>query len=121
MKVIIAGSRSIRDVEEVRKAIDASGMKAQITQIVSGNALGVDRLGERWAAGSGIFVKMFQVSADEWRQRGKRAGIERNARMAEYADALIAVWDGLSSGTKNMVWQMRRRGKPVFVRRVPCR
>ena len=42
----------------------------------------------------------------------------RNREMAEYADALLAVWDGESKGTANMILEMHRMGKPVFVWRV---
>lgn len=35
--------------------------------------------------------------------------------MAQYADALIAVWDGESKGTLHMINSMNNIGKPVFV------
>jgi hypothetical protein len=34
--------------------------------------------------------------------------------MAEYADALLLIWDGSSRGSANMRQQMERRGKPVY-------
>ena len=39
----------------------------------------------------------------------------RNARMAEYADALIAIWDGSSAGTKNMLQEANKRRLNVRV------
>jgi hypothetical protein len=38
--------------------------------------------------------------------------------MALYADALIAVWDGESRGTKHMLDIAHREGLQVFSRRV---
>ena len=35
--------------------------------------------------------------------------------MAQYADALIAVWDGESKGTANMITQARQKGLDVFI------
>jgi hypothetical protein len=35
--------------------------------------------------------------------------------MADYADALIAIWDGKSRGTKHMVETARYRGMKVFI------
>jgi hypothetical protein len=35
--------------------------------------------------------------------------------MADYADALVAVWDGSSPGTKNMINIMQRLDKPVHI------
>lgn len=38
--------------------------------------------------------------------------------MADYADALIAIWDGESRGTANMIEEAEKRGLKVFVYRV---
>jgi hypothetical protein len=38
--------------------------------------------------------------------------------MAEYADALIAIWDGESRGTKNMIEEATKRGLRVYVKRI---
>lgn len=110
MKVIVAGSRDITDIEKVANAIELSGF--QVTEVVSGTARGVDLLGENWARYKDIPVKRFPA---DWDKHGKAAGMIRNAQMAEYADALVAVWDGLSRGTKNMIETMRKTGKPYFV------
>jgi len=110
MKVIIAGSRTISDFFVVKTAIEKSGF--EITEVVSGNAAGVDRLGERWAVQNNILITKFPA---DWNKHGKAAGFIRNREMAEYADALIAVWNGESAGTKDMIDQMKQRGKPIFV------
>lgn len=36
--------------------------------------------------------------------------------MAEYADALIAFWDGKSKGTKNMIEEAEKRNLKVIVK-----
>jgi len=115
MKVIIAGSRSITDRKPVWKAIDASGFS--ITEVVSGNADGVDKLGELWAASENIPVKRF---LPDWKRLGKKAGIVRNQEMGKYADALIAVWNGKSLGTAYMIGYMRKIRKPTFVWKRVC-
>lgn len=110
MKTIIAGSRHITDPTPVRKAIEAS--KFEITEVVSGMAAGVDTIGVRLATQSDIPVAKFPP---DWRKFGKRAGPIRNQQMADYADALIAVWDGRSRGTRDMIGKARRGGLRVFV------
>lgn len=45
------------------------------------------------------------------------AGIMRNAVMADNADALIAYWDGISRGTKNMIDEARKKGLAVRIKR----
>lgn len=111
MKVIIAGSRSIADYALVEEAILESPF--WITEVVSGAARGVDLIGEEWADNTLTPVKRFPA---DWNRLGKSAGMVRNREMAEYADALIAVWDGTSYGTRHMIAYMRKaENKPVFV------
>lgn len=111
MKVIIAGSRSITEPHLMLEAIYKSEFR--ITEVVSGMAVGVDRLGVWWANHKKIPVKKFYP---DWKYLGKSAGIIRNQEMALYADALIAVWDGKSRGTRHMIKYMRdKMMKPTFV------
>lgn len=111
MKVIIAGCRdwtaSYRRIDE---CVEKSGFN--VTEEVCGGADGIDTSGAKWAKQSGILVKIF--SAD-WTKYGRAAGPIRNAQMAEYADALIAFWDGKSRGTLNMIKEMRKLKKPYRV------
>jgi hypothetical protein len=109
MTVVVAGSRGITDSDLVARAIQASGLA--ITEIVSGGAKGVDRLGEEYADLHGLGVRQF---IPNWRT-GRGAGMKNNSDMANYADALVAIWDGQSRGTKNMIDRMRTMNKPVHV------
>ena len=113
MKTIIAGSRILRDPKLVEAAVKASGF--HITEVVSGEAAGIDQLGEKWAAVNGLPVKRF---VPKWKTHGKAAGPIRNRAMAEYAQALIAIWNGKSKGTENMIQQARDHGLEVYVHRV---
>lgn len=117
MRVVIAGSRKIHrytDEELVWLVADAvikSGWRESITQVVSGGARGIDIAGEIWASSVFVPVKLFMA---DWGLHGKAAGPIRNAKMAEYADALIAIWDGSSRGTLDMISQMKELGKPIY-------
>lgn len=111
MKVIIAGSRGITDYDCLMEAIQLCPF-IDITEIVSGNAKGVDSLGEEWALNHARPCTKFPAS---WVELGKSAGFVRNVQMADYADALIAIWDGQSKGTFHMIGEMVRHNKPVFV------
>jgi len=110
MKTIIAGSRGITNLFVVEKAVELSGF--DITEVVSGTARGVDQLGEEWAAMRLVPIKRFPAN---WNLYGKSAGHRRNKQMAEYAEALIAVWDGVSPGTKNMIDTAKELGLKVHV------
>lgn len=105
MRTIIAGSRSISDYSLVEEAVGESGFG--VTVVISGTAAGVDRLGERFARERNIpLVRMPPNGHPLW----------RNTRMAECADALIAVWDGTSRGTADMIAKANRRGLAVYVK-----
>ena len=82
--------------------------------IVSGGCAGADLLGERYAKENGYSIDRYPA---EWQKYGRKAGIMRNAVMADNADALIAYWDGISRGTKNMIDEARKKGLAVRVKR----
>ena len=116
MKVIIAGSRTVTDYFEIVTALTLAGYTvSNLTEIISGTARGVDQLGELLAYKNNISIKKFPA---DWDKYGKSAGYRRNADMAKYADALIAIWDGQSKGTKHMIKLMNKEDKPVFIHEV---
>ena len=113
MKTIIAGGREIKDRFHIVKAcLEAREEGIIPTEVVSGGATGADFQGEQWAKCASIPVKVFLA---DWLGYGYAAGPIRNRQMAAYADALIAVWDGKSRGTKNMIEEATKRGLKVYV------
>lgn len=114
VRVIIAGSRSITSYATVCEAIKASGF--DIAEVVSGGAIGVDSIGEAWARGKQIHVQPF---LPDYKQYGRfMAPKLRNQKMAEYANALIAVWDGLSPGTRDMIRRAEKMGLKIYIHSV---
>lgn len=111
MRVIIAGSRTVTQ-DQVNEAFASCPWASSVTCVVSGGARGADKCGETLAANLGIQVDIYQP---EWSRYGKQAGPVRNREMAKNAEGLIAVWDGLSRGTKNMIDLAKRAGLRVFV------
>jgi hypothetical protein len=110
MKVIIAGARWETSMKKVDDAVKASGF--EISEVVCGEARGVDRLGSQWASLNGIIVTSFPAN---WSGLGKYAGPARNEAMAKYADALIAIPHKRSIGTFDMIAKARKHGLPVYV------
>lgn len=112
MKTIIAGSRDNIEYRDVLSAMEECPWSSEITEVVSGKARGVDTFGEQWATENGVVVKEFPA---DWKKFGRSAGIKRNEQIGDYADALIAVWDGESRGTKHMIDYSKNKGLRVFV------
>jgi len=110
MRVIIAGSRNVTSPYLISAAIQLSGL--DVDTVISGGARGVDRMGEVWAK---FNEKNLEVYPAEWDKYGKSAGYRRNVDMANAADALIAIWDGVSKGTKHMIDIAKSRKLIVYV------
>jgi len=110
MKTIIAGSRGIADFNLLEEVI--SQVDWEISAVLSGTARGVDRLGERYARENNIPLEKHPAN---WDLYGRSAGYRRNEKMAIAGDALIALWDGESPGTKHMIDLANKHKLKVFV------
>lgn len=129
MKLIITGSRNLKDHSLIPKAIKYAGIdRNTITEVVSGKALGIDTLGENWAKFYGIPVKEFPAEWENLKAKGVRiktrpdgtkynilAGFQRNQKMADYADALLAIEEFPSAGTEDMIERAKAKGLKVWV------
>ena len=110
-KVIIAGSRSYdKGICYIHEILEE--LCIPVNEVVCGMAIGADLAGKAWAEDRGIPIKEFPAN---WSKYGKRAGILRNIEMGDYADELVALWDGKSRGTKHMIDYMTKLGKPTHV------
>lgn len=125
IRVIIAGSRTIKNYDVLVEAVKSSGFK--ITTVISGAAYGVDKLGERYAKENGINLEVYPANWDNlsskgavirYNRQGKPynaiAGHTRNELMATKADALILLHDGLSSGSLDMLKRANTHGLKVY-------
>lgn len=112
--MIIAGGRDFDNYSALETIVDTllKNINDEI-QIVCGMAKGADRLGERYAKEHGYGIRYFPA---DWDMDGKSAGFRRNIRMAENADALVAFWDGKSSGTAHMIRIAREKGLLVRIK-----
>lgn len=109
-KVAIIGSRSLTDIN-LDSIVNESGFN--ISEVFSGGAKGVDTLAEYWATKKGISLHVLKA---DWNKYGRSAGMIRNKEVARLVDAVIAIWDGSSKGTKQMIEYSRGIGLPVFVK-----
>lgn len=114
MKVIIAGSREIEAIN-VDEAVAASGFRESIAEVVSGGSGVVNMAGEAWAGLSRIPVKVFHAN---WERFGKAADTNRNKQMVEYADALVLIWNGRSTGIRSLRDTALGHGLKVYVHTV---
>lgn len=115
-KVIVAGGREFTDYNKAKRHILElidEGFISWDDELVCGMARGADRVGmDVWI--NVLRNKIHEFPAD-WDKHRRAAGIIRNAEMGQFADKLIAFWNGESKGTKHMIDYMEKLGKPVKV------
>lgn len=125
MRLIIAGSRSITDRSTVETAFEESPFEwSDVDVLVNGGADGVDAVAVEIIEDINehnedeITVEEFLVEDFmEEAPNPKVAPLLRNTEMAENADALLAVWDGESAGTEDMITKSERERLDVDVYR----
>ena len=105
MKLAIIGSRTLNlDI--------APYMPQGVTEIVSGGAKGIDRQAAIYAKEHHIPMTEF---LPDYARYGRGAPLKRNSQIADYADAALVFWDGISKGTQHTLSLLEKQGKPVTI------
>lgn len=108
MKIAIIGSRSITmtNIDEYVSNND---------EIVSGGAAGMDSCAAKYARRTGLKLTEFLPQYDKY---GRAAPIVRNKEIVDYADKVVAFWDGRSKGTLFVIEYAQKTGTPCIIVRV---
>lgn len=106
MKLAIIGSRGLW-VENLGNYLPPG-----VTEIVSGGAKGIDSCARQYAQEHGLKLTEF---LPDYRRYGRGALLKRNLEIIDYADQVLAFWDGNSSGTKHVIDQCKKQKKKVAV------
>ena len=112
MRIVVCGSRIISNRILILDAIRSYRFYENISEIVTGGAIGVDEIADK-IAGELKFDRT--IMYPNWEKYGKKAGFLRNKKMIEYANGLIAIWDGKSKGTKHSINLAEKRYTNYFV------
>lgn len=105
MKIAVVGSRSIT-VSDIGIYISDGD------EIVSGGASGVDSCAAEYAKENGIKLTVF---LPQYERYGRAAPIVRNKEIVDYADKIIAFWDGSSKGTLSVIKYSKKIEKPCKI------
>ena len=100
MKLAIIGSRTFEDYSLLNQEVNKLVQKYDIDMILSGGAKGADTLAERYAQENSIPTMIYTPMYEKY---GKSAPIQRNKKIIEESDVVIAFWDGVSKGTKSAI------------------
>lgn len=115
--LVIVGSRTITDYQILLSVLSKVTDSPTIGQfeVVTGDANGVDALARRWAEKNDCDITVFEA---QWDTLGRGAGPARNEEMAGYAapdGTVVALWDGESSGTRDMIDRALENGLETHV------
>lgn len=122
MNLGVVGSRSITDSSTVEQAIQSSpwyqsrGMippEEWGMTIVSGGADGVDTRAEEFAENLGLPTQIIEPDYSDW--SNEHPAKARNTEIVKESDAIVAVWDGRSNGTRDTIDKALDRGVPIYV------
>ena len=106
MKIAIVGSRNLTNIPLDRYVGE------EVTEIVSGGAVGVDACAAEFAKNEGLKLTEF---LPQYERYGRAAPIIRNKQIADYADKIIVFWDGKSKGALSVIKYSQKIGKPLEV------
>jgi predicted Rossmann fold nucleotide-binding protein DprA/Smf involved in DNA uptake len=109
MKLAVIGSRGLKDL-----VIDPY-ITEDVTEIVSGGAVGADACAAEYARRNGIALTEFRP---EYERYGHAAPIKRNETIVDYADRVLAFWDGKSRGTLSVIRYAEKKGKVCEIVRI---
>ena len=106
MKIAIIGSRNLT-VEHLEHYIPDCA-----TELVSGGAKGIDACVREYAHANGMKLTEFLPEYENYR---KSAPLKRNLQIIQYADEVLAFWDGQSRGTKFVIENCKKLEKKITV------
>ena len=109
MKLLIAGSRSIKNFDL------SPYISQEVDTVITGGANGIDRLAEEYADLHRLSKVILRPRYDRY---GKAAPLKRNQEMVLLADAVLIVWDGHSKGTAHTLRFAEKHGKPLTLLRL---
>jgi hypothetical protein len=113
--IAVVGSRAIKSREKVEQALENSPWYNDSFdgELVSGGADGVDTSIEYIAQDENVTLRVIEPDWGDW-TLGHPAKV-RNTEIVKAADAVVAVWNGRSNGTRDTVDKALDRGKPIYI------
>ncbi len=107
MKIAVIGSRDLCPEES-----QLAQYLLEAEEIVSGGARGVDTCAESYARKNKIKLT---VILPEYERYGRAAPIYRNRKIVDYADKVVAFWNGSSRGTLSVIRYAEKINKELDV------
>lgn len=121
MRVLVCGTRDAENYLGANGRLVASlsslCVDEHVTALIEGGCNGPDEWARQFANLHKIPCFTYRA---QWAKHGKSAGPIRNQRMIDIGkpDLVVAVWDGKSRGTRDMIERAVKAHVPVRI--IPC-
>ena len=116
MRLAIIGSREFDNYRQLESTMSRWFYDVEnnylITEVISGNANGADKLGAQWAKENKIKLTEF---LPDWKTYGKSAGFIRNVDIIKNCDMVLAFWNSVSKGTASSLKLAKEQKKPTLI------
>ncbi len=109
LRVAIVGSRTVSEsfYETLCEKVPIGA-----SQIISGGAQGADALAAKYAQEHQL--PLLEIHPN-YKKYGKSAPLKRNQEILEQAEYVLALWDGTSRGTAQVIAECVMQLKPICV------
>ena len=123
MKIAVIGGRDFNDYPTLSFIVS----EHKPSMLISGGAKGADALAEKFSRDFGTPIKVYRANwndftppckilKNKWGQMyNALSGMNRNTKIIEDCDMVIAFWNGVSTGTKDSIEKAKALNKKVVV------
>ena len=115
MKILITGSRKIKDRDRIIKAINtAQNRYGMVIKLLHGGAKGADKYAKEYANSNKI--SQLEIKPDYKNNHPKTAPLIRNIELVKLAEVTVAIYAGnkRTGGTKQAADETIKAGKPLL-------
>ena len=112
MRLAVVGSRTFDDYPLLCRILH----RLKPSTIVSGGAIGADSLAQLYSDEFSVPIVVYKpIWYDSSGRYNASAGFNRNRNIVDASDAVLAFWDGKSSGTQHTIKYAKSKGLNVDV------
>lgn len=113
MKLAIIGSRNLQISNLGDYILRLEKFTSEeVSEIVSGGARGVDSCAKKFALENNLKLTEFLPEYDKYQ---RSAPLKRNIQIIDYADVVMAFWDGKSRGTEYVIRNCKLKKKKIII------
>lgn len=116
--IALVGSRNFNDKELFEKVVsEVVLIDGKPNKVISGGAVGADTLAYEWAIENKIEIAIYKPRHEDFPKETRKwmAPKERNTKIVENCDVVLAFWDLSSTGTKDTIEKAINNNRKIYI------